>query len=286
MKRLGKRTTAEDVLAGVDLVGKTFLITGAAGGIGLAMTRALVTHGAHVVALARSADALRASDQVTPVACDLADPSSIARAVALVTRPLDAIIANAGVTGAKTRELVRGVERQFFINHLGHFALVNGLLDRVRDRTGRVVILSSSASIGQAPAEGIRFDDLDGARTYAPFTFYGQSKLANALYAMELARRLTPRGITVNAVHPGAVRGTQLNRGLGRPLQLVLKVAGLFMKTVDQGAATPLFVAASSYAAGITGAYWVDCHVAAGSKYLADRAIAQRLWSVSESLLA
>jgi WW domain-containing oxidoreductase len=264
MKRLGKRTTAEDVLAGVDLVGKTFLITGAAGGIGLAMTRALVTHGAHVVALARSADALRASDQVTPVACDLADPSSIARAVALVTRPLDAIIANAGVTGAKTRELVRGVERQFFINHLGHFALVNG----------------------QAPAEGIRFDDLDGARTYAPFTFYGQSKLANALYAMELARRLTPRGITVNAVHPGAVRGTQLNRGLGRPLQLVLKVAGLFMKTVDQGAATPLFVAASSYAAGITGAYWVDCHVAAGSKYLADRAIAQRLWSVSESLLA
>ncbi len=285
MNQLGKRSTAEDVLAGVDLGGKTFLLTGAAGGIGLSIGRALVGHGAHLIAFARNTEAVPVGERVTPVACDLADPSSIARAVAAVRVPLDGIIASAGVTGGKTREVVRGVERQFFVNHLGHFALVNGLVDRVRDRTGRIVIVSSSASIGQAPPEGIRFDDLDGSRTYSPFTFYGQSKLANALYAVELARRLAPRGITANAVHPGAVRGTQLNRRLAPPMQLVLKVAGLFMKTADQGAATPVFVATSAQAAGVTGEYWADCHVAKGSKHLADRALAERLWSVSESLL-
>jgi WW domain-containing oxidoreductase len=286
MRRFGRRATAEDVLAGIDLTGKTFLVTGAAGGLGREMVHALVSHGAHVVALARTSDAVQARERVTPVACELADLASIARAAAVVRCPLDAIIANAGVTGGKKRELIRGVERQFFVNHLGHFALVNGLVKHVRDRTGRIVIVSSSASIGQAPPEGIRFDDLDGARTYSPFTFYGQSKLANALYAIELARRLGPRGITANAVHPGAVRGTQLNRGLGCPLKAILTLAGPFMKTVEQGAATPVFVAASPHAEAITGQYWADCRVAAGSNHLADRELATRLWSVSESLIA
>src|SRR6267142_1517387 len=94
--------------------------------------------------------------------------------------PFGAVVANAGIANLSTLQTRYGVEMQFLVNHIGHFALVNELSGLVRDGTGRIVIVSSSASVNQAPTEGIMSDNLDGHRFYKPFAFYGQSKLANA----------------------------------------------------------------------------------------------------------
>jgi WW domain-containing oxidoreductase len=290
----GRRSTADDVLAGVDLSGRTILVTGCHSGIGLETFRALAARGAHVIGLARSREAARhacerAGGSATPIACDLANFASIVaarNAVRKLGRTLDAIVANAGVMGLKRPDVRDGVEIQFLVNHVGHFALINGLLDIVPDRTGRIVVVSSSASIREAPKQGILFDNLDAHHPYKPSIFYGQSKLACALFAKELARRLAPRGIAVNSLHPGAVAGTRLNRGLGFPMSAVLRIAGYFMKTIPQGAATQTLLAGSPLVGGVTGEYWVDCQIGEGSIHLNDRAMAQRLWNTSEKIVA
>ena len=166
------------------------------------------------------------------------------------------------------------------MNYLAHFVLINCLSRTIKDRTGRVVIVSSDASIKQAPKEGIRFDDLAGDRTYSAFIFYGQSKLACSLYAKELARRLEPRGIVVNSVHPGAVKGTALNKNLAFPLDVVLTLASFFMKSVEAGATTQTYLAANPHARVATGKYFVDCHISTGSSFLSDDAMALQLWDV------
>jgi WW domain-containing oxidoreductase len=290
----GHRSTADDVLADLDLSGRTILVTGCSAGIGFETLRALARRGAHVIALARSLTAAedacrRAGGASSAVACDLGDLNSVlaaCRRVRRLNRPLDAIVANAGILGSKALEVRDGVELQFLVNHVGHFALINGLIDRVPDHTGRIVVVSSSSSIQQAPKDGILFENLDGHRFYKRFAFYGQSKLACALFAKELSRRLAPRGIVVNSLHPGAVGGTSLNRGLAFPLSAMLAVARHFMKSVSQGAATQTLLAASPLVAGISGEYWVDCQIAEGSPWLNDRTMAERLWTRTENMVA
>jgi WW domain-containing oxidoreductase len=289
----GARSTADQVLAGVDLSGKRILVTGCNSGIGFETMNALAANGAHVIGLARTLPAATdACDRVglacTPVACDLADLDSVAAAAATVRKldaPLDTIVANAGIANLPSLQTRNGVEMQFMVNHLGHFALINRLLDLVRDRTGRVVIVSSNASIKQAPAEGIMFDNLDGSRSYQPMTFYGQSKLAAAVYAKELSRRLAARGITVNSLHPGATKGTRLNQYLRGPLALLQAAAQIFMRNAQRGAATQALLAASPRVVGITGEYWTDCQIAAGNPLLADDGLAKRLWEISERIV-
>jgi WW domain-containing oxidoreductase len=290
----GPRSTADDVLAGLDLSGRTILITGCNAGIGFETFRALAHHGAHVIALARNLKIAReACERVggfsTPLACDLADLDSVeeaTRSVRRLERPLDAIVAGAGIMGAKELQVRDGVELQFLVNYVSHFALINALVDLVRGHTGRIVIVSSSGSIQQAPKQGIFFDNLDGHRFYKPFTFYGQSKLACALFAKELSRRLAPRGIVTNSLHPGAVGGTGLNRGLGFPFSAILAIARHFMKSVPQGAATQTLLAASPLVDGISGEYWADCQIGKGSPFLSNRAMAERLWITTEEIIA
>ena len=290
----GARSTADQVLAGIDLTGKRIVVTGCNSGIGFETMSALSANGAHVIGLARSLqDAQNACRQVspssTPVACDLADLASVAAAADTIRGlpgPLDAIVANAGIANLPTLQTRYGVELQFLVNHIGHFSLVNELLGRVRDGTGRIVIVSSSASINQAPAEGIMFDNLDGHRFYKPFTFYGQSKLANGLFAKELSRRLSARGIAVNSLHPGATRSTGLNKYVGLPLKIALSAARWFMKSAQRGAATQALLAANPGVTGITGEFWSDCQIAKGSPLVEDSDLAKRLWDASNDIIA
>jgi WW domain-containing oxidoreductase len=285
----GARSTANQVLAGVDLTRKWILVTGCDEESGFETMNALAANGAHVFGLASSfASAKNACDQIgpraTPVECDLADLDSVTAAAEMIRGlqvSLDAIIANAEVASPPTLHTRYGVELQFLSNHIGHFSLVNQLLDLLRNGTGRIVIVSSSASVVQAPPEGIMFDNLDGHRFYDPMTFYGQSKFALALYAKELSRRLRRRAIAVNSLHPGATKGTGLRKDLFPPLRVVRSTVQLLMKSAGQRAATGALLAASPSVAGITGEYWSDCQVAKGNPLLNDSELAQRLWRVS-----
>lgn len=290
----GARSTADKVLAGIDLTGKHFVVTGCNSGIGFETLIALGANGAHVIGLARSLrDAKIACGKVgpsaTPVACDLSDLDSVAAAadtIRALQGPLDAIVANAGIANLPTLQRRYGIEMQFLVNHIGHFALVNELSSLVRDGTGRIVIVSSSASVDQAPADGIMFDNLDGHRYYKPSLFYGQSKLANALFAKELSRRLGARGIAVNSLHPGATRGTGLNKNVSLPSKIALAAAQVFMRSAPRGAATQALLAANPGVGGITGEFWSNCQIAKGNPLLEDFDLGKRLWAASEDIVA
>lgn len=288
----GARSTANQVLAGVDLTRRWILVTGCDEEIGFETMNALAANGAHIFGLASSlASAKNACDQIgpraTPVECDLADLDSVAVAAETIRGlqvSLDAIVANAEVASPPTLHTKYGVELQFLSNHIGHFVLMNQLLDLVRNGTGRIV-MSSGAGVMQAPPEGIMFDNLDGHRYYDPMIFYGQSKFAVALYAKELSRRLRRRAITVNSLHPGAAKGTGLRKDLLLPLRLVRSTVQQFMKSAGQRAATAALLAASPCVTGITGEYWSDCQVAEGNPLLNDGSLAQRLWQVSMQIV-
>jgi WW domain-containing oxidoreductase len=172
--------------------------------------RALAARGAHVIGTARSLERAteacnKVSGRATPVACDQNDFASVSAAVKTLRDmktlrgmdvTLDAIIANAGIMIALKPDIRYGVESQFRINHLSHMLLVNGIADRLREGAGRLVVVSSSAALEFAPKQGVMFDNLDGHRSYRPWTFYGQSKLANLAFAKSMAIALAGRGVT------------------------------------------------------------------------------------------
>ncbi len=287
-----KRSTAEEVTEGIDLTGKTVLITGVNSGIGTETMRVMALRGAHVIGTARSLE--KASDAaaeipgaVTPMACELTDLEDIRRcaaAVAAAAPEIDILIANAGIMALPKLEQVNGIEKQFATNHLGHFLLVNLLKEQIKAAgNARVVVVSSSAHL-QAPKEGIQFDNLSGERGYSAFRAYGQSKLANVLFANGLNQRLG-HGATANSLHPGVI-GTNLGRHMN---PLLAGVMGLFMvpfsKSVAQGAATQCYVATSADLAGVAGKYFADCHEARTNPLADDRHLADRLWKVSEELV-
>src|SRR3954451_393540 len=166
----GYSSTAEQVTEGLSLAGKGFLVTGSTAGLGTETVRVLGLRGARVFAAGRSKEKVVAAlgnlpGAFTPVACDLARPHSVracAAAIKAEGAQLDGIIANAGIMALPKLEQAFGIELQFFTNHIGHFLLITGLLDRLTP-DGRVVMLSSTAH-QMAPKGGIAFDNLDGAK--------------------------------------------------------------------------------------------------------------------------
>lgn len=293
-KVFSARSTAEEVVLGLNLSGRNVLVTGCNSGIGLETIRSLAKAGARIIGLARTLESAKKACSIIgqdhmPIECDLADLNSVDNSIEVIRKSgvrLDAVVTNAGIAAPSSLQVRYGVELQFLVNYLSHFRLVTGLLDLVPDSTGRIVIGSSSSSIEQASKEGVMFDNLDGRVFYKPFVFYGQSKLATALFAKELSRRVKARGICVNSVHPGATRGTNLNNGLPLPMKAILKVAQLFMKTPAQGAATQCLLAVSPIVGHVTGKYWADCQIAEGSPLLSNEHLAKRLWDRSEQIIA
>lgn len=288
----GYNSTADEVTAGADLSGRTYLVTGANSGLGLETLRVLSARGARVIAAARTLPkaagaCATVSGDAVPLACELSEPDSVRAAVASARElgEVHGIIANAGIMALPKREVKHGVELQFLTNHVGHFILVTGLLDCLSD-DGRVVVLSSSAHT-RAYAEGIRFDDLGGEQGYTGWGAYGQSKLANLLFAKQLATRLPHAGQTANSVHPGVI-ATNLGRHLNPVVRSVFRAVGpaLVLKSVPQGAATQCYAAVHAATATLRGAYLADCNVAQTSRHGQDAGLAVALWEATEALVA
>jgi NAD(P)-dependent dehydrogenase (short-subunit alcohol dehydrogenase family) len=291
-------STADEVLAGVDLTGKTAIVTGGASGIGAETARALAAAGATVTVAVRNTNAARpvidelngALPRPIQIALlDLADRASIAAFVAGWSGPLDILVNNAGVMATPETRSWGGHELQFATNHLGHFALAHGLHDALSaSGDARIVAVSSSAH-QRSP---IVFDDINFRfRIYEPWAAYGQSKTANILFAVEATRRWADDGIIVNALNPGAI-ATNLQRHIGGKLSTPADR----QKTVQEGAATSVFLAASPVVNGIGGRYLEDVaeseltdHRDDGYTGLAPYAIdpsnAERLWELSHTLL-
>jgi len=284
--------TAEEVTRDVDLAGKTTLVTGVTSGIGLETMRVLALRGAHVIGTGRTLDRARAacasvSGRATPLMLELTDYPSVvacAESVRALSLPIDVLVCNAGVMALQTHEQVDGVEKQFATNHLGHFLLVSHLIDRVNDAPqGRVVVVSSHALQWASPA-GIEWDNLSGSRDYDPDRAYGQSKLANALFSLELSRRLNGTLATSNALHPGVV-DTKLFRHMPRSLSGFRGVFSPPKRTVEQGAATSCYIATAPTLADVTGNFFADCNPIIPDPRALDHEAAARLWTVSEQLL-
>jgi NAD(P)-dependent dehydrogenase (short-subunit alcohol dehydrogenase family) len=315
--RFGAQSTASEVIDGINLSGKRAVVTGGSSGIGVETARALAGAGADVTLAVRDTDAGdRTAAEITTTTgkgvhvgrLDLADQASIAAFVGNWAGPLDLLINNAGVMAVPTLQLTRqGWERQFATNHLGHFALALGLHEALAD-AGHARIVSLS-SVGHRRSRVI-FDDLNfTSRPYDLGLAYGQSKTANVLFAVEATRRWGGDGITANAVHPGTIAATNLLRDLGPEVATALQAAApyaqtftqpeMMRKTVEQGAATSVFVATSPELDGIGGRYFEDCNEAAVldphepgttasgvAAYALDPKAATRLWQVSIDALA
>ncbi|MBX9444299.1 SDR family NAD(P)-dependent oxidoreductase [Dickeya chrysanthemi] len=316
--KFGATSTTDDVLAGLDLKGKRVLVTGTSSGLGIETARALVAHGAYVVGTARDLDkayaatgAVRAAAATSGgfelIEVDLGSLASVRACTDTLlsqAEPFDVVIANAGVMATQYGHTADGFETHIGTNHLGHFVLVNRLAPWLLAGS-RVVVLSSNAH---------RMSDIDlgdlnfERRAYNAGGAYGQSKTANALFAVEFDRRHKDRGIRAVAVHPGVI-----NTGLTRHVDIeMLKgwMAGINAaraqqgllpfepKTVPQGAATSVWAAFTASSDEIGGRYCENCHVSIEFKapqddgfsdgyraYALDAARAAELWRKSEDLV-
>jgi NAD(P)-dependent dehydrogenase (short-subunit alcohol dehydrogenase family) len=302
----GFESTAAEVIDGVDLTGKRAIVTGASSGIGIETARALAEAGAEVTLAVRNTDqgarvAAGIAGQHTSVRrLDLSDLASVAAFVDAWDGPLDILVNNAGVMAIQELTIsASGHEMQFATNHLGHFAVTLGLYDALAAAgTARIVAVSSAGHL-RSP---VVFDDIDFAfRDYEPFAAYGQSKTANVLFAVEANRRWALEGITANSLMPGGI-ATPLQRHLpahyAEDALAAYRAAGTDFKTVEQGAATSVLLAASPLLDGVGGRYFENCNEAVQvdrrggpgqggvARYALDAGNAERLWDVSLGMIA
>jgi NAD(P)-dependent dehydrogenase (short-subunit alcohol dehydrogenase family) len=323
MRNFDKDSTTDEVLEGIDLTGQRIVITGTSSGLGLESTRALASKGAAVTMLARdvtkneaAADQVRASVPGADLEVRELDLTSLAsvRACAegiVAAHPhIDVLLNNAGVMCCPYSQTTDGFENQLGTNHLGHFLLSILLAPALGgERPSRLVELSSGAhGMGD-----IDFDDpMFERREYDAWIAYGQSKTANALFALEFDKRLGARGVSAYSVHPGMIM-TELARhftpelmaGMQKRVEEAAREAGvegpvdasagMTFKSVEAGAATQCWAATAPELAGDHGKYLGDCQVGVVGENVADHGVeayaqnpesAARLWTLSEQLVA
>ncbi len=314
MTTFNASSTTDEVIAGISLAGKLAVVTGASAGLGIETARALAAAGASVVLVARDRQklepVLQSLRQQVPGArldsalMDLADLDSVRAAAADIAARfprINLLINNAGVMACPPARTAQGFELQFGTNHLGHFLFTGLLLPELRagaaeaGEDSRVIALSSA---GHRFAE-VNFDDPNFEhRDYEKWAAYGQSKTANALFAVGLDARQKERGVRAFAVHPGVIM-TELSRHMVPGEWEQLKAARppgeeMVLKSVQQGAATSVWGATSPQLRGLGGLYLEDCHIAGPSTagksggvaaYAIDPALADQLWTLSGTLV-
>ncbi|MBO4457393.1 MAG: SDR family oxidoreductase [Butyrivibrio sp.] len=271
---------------------KLAIVTGANSGMGMATVEALSDKGIKVIMLCRNEKRGREAfqkltekkdRQIELMLCDLGDYSSIRSFVAQIKekyKRLDILVNNAGFISLDRQETKEGLERQFGINHIGHFLLTTQLLDLMGEGSRIVVVASGAHKAGK-----IHFDDINLEHGYNVVRAYSQSKLANVLFTKELAKRLKDRGITVNCCHPGAVA---TNMGVSRETGFGKTITGLlrpFFQTPAEGARTAIFLATDESVKDVTGEYFYRCKIAKSSKLSQDSELAKKLYEFSEELV-
>jgi NAD(P)-dependent dehydrogenase (short-subunit alcohol dehydrogenase family) len=299
----GVRSTASDVLRGIDLSGKLAIVTGGYSGLGLETTRALAGAGVHVVVPARrratAQEAVSGIDGVEVEELDLTDLDSVrslAERFLASDRGIDIVINNAGIMAAPETRVGPGWEAQFATNHLGHFALVNRLWPAIARGGARVVSVSSNGH----QLSDIRWDDVHFEHGYDKWQAYGQAKTANALFALHLDALGRDAGVRAFSLHPGTI-STQLARHMSQEeLAELAATIGASptnsgWKTPEQGAATQVWAATSPQLEGMGGVYCEDCDIAEPaakdtvlgsgvSGWATDPERAARLWKLSAEL--
>jgi NAD(P)-dependent dehydrogenase (short-subunit alcohol dehydrogenase family) len=273
---------------------KTIVLTGATSGIGRATALGLARLDSRLILVGR--DAGRAEETIGAIRKatgrkdveilrgDFARQDEVRRVAGEIlerTEAVHVLVNNAGVTMMRRTTTPDGLEATFAINHLGYFTLTGLLLPRLLAAApdARIVNVASDAHRFGA----LDFDDLQNEREYKAMKVYGQSKTANILFTRELARRLEGTGVTVNALHPGAV-ATRLGRGSGALFDLLQSVVSVFMKSPEQGAETSIYLASDPAVAGLNGRYFANRREKEPRPYATDPALAGRLWAVSEEL--
>ncbi|MEM7519590.1 MAG: oxidoreductase [Pseudomonadota bacterium] len=307
------KSTAQEVLAEIELADKIAVVTGGYSGIGLETVRALAARGAHVIVPVRRPDKAAETladmpENVVTAPLDLADLGSVQRFAAAVLdgqSRLDLLINNAGIMACPLSRVGPGWEAQFGVNHMGHFALTKALMPLLTKTPGaRVVALSSTGhKISDVRWDDIQYDSTD----YDKWQAYGQAKTANALFANALSRRLKDSGGHAFSVHPGGIF-TPLQRHLPQEEMIALgwlgedgepsELAKQGFKSPEQGASTTVWAATAPALDGKPGVYCEDCDIAAPTDpdaptarfmgvnaHAADDDSAERLWALSEDLL-
>ena len=287
----GGRTRASEVVAGVDLSGRTVIVTGANTGIGEPTAAVLAGAGARVIFACRDASAGEAAIARTRASnpsakaelgqVDLASFASIRRfADGLVADKIDALVCNAGLSMREYTETADGFERVVGVSHIGHFLLTRLLMPRLlAGGTPRVVMVSSSGHAMPPKLDFARFPMSRG--NYKELTAYGQAKLCNVLMAKSLQRRYGTRGLTACALHPGTLMATEIGRN-SKLLGNLIWLLKPFTKTREQGAATSVYSVVHEPASEIAGQYLIDCRVVKSSTESNDPAVADRVWALSE----
>lgn len=272
---------------------KLCVITGANSGIGFETAKELAKQGAYIVMVCRNEDKAEAAKQeilqeslssgIDIILCDFSIQDEIRKAADQIKasyEKIDVLINNHGFVAGSYNETVDGLEETFAVNHIGYFLFTNLLLDHIKAAgSSRIINVASDAhKAGKFDPENLQLKE-----NYSNWSAYGNSKLFNILFTIELADRLKGTGATANCLHPGVIRS---NFGSSSTLlvRIFWKIAGPFMKSNKEGAQTTIYLATSDEVEEVNGAYFKNSKVTIPSDQALDKEAAEKLWEMSEVL--